>query len=199
MEYFSSCLFGDGVKCRAFSSFFLSEFYNSCKHRFTKVLHKDLSKFLILQRLDQNNDLSDAPRPEEDFAFLGSCLEFSEMVIPFFLNKRKTSIYWSVRNVERMQITSRWYSGFQVMGQIEGSFGGLKFSIPGFFREGKFGKYFFGWLQMVWWRNIQFLMFLFLRYIIYCLLEIFEARKLHVGFLGFIFGSGIFVGFCWEP
>ena len=123
--------------------------FNSCKHRFTKVLHKDLSKFLILQRLDQNNDLSDAPRPDEDFAFLGSCLEFSEMVIPFFLNKRKTSIYWSVRNVERMQITSRWYSGFQVMGQIEGSFGGLKFSIPGFFREGKFGKYFFGWLQMV--------------------------------------------------
>ena len=91
MEYFSSCLFGDGVKCRAFSSFFLSEFYNSCKHRFTKVLHKDLSKFLILQRLDQNNDLSDAPRPDEDFAFLGSCLEFSEMVIPFFLNKRKTN------------------------------------------------------------------------------------------------------------
>ena len=65
--------------------------FNSCKHRFTKVLHKDLSKFLILQRLDQNNDLSDSPRPDEDFAFLGSCLEYSERVIPFFSNKRKTN------------------------------------------------------------------------------------------------------------
>ena len=63
--------------------------FNSCKHRFTKVLHKDLSKFLILTRLDQNDDLSDAPRPDEDFAFLGSCLDFSEMVTPFFSNKKK--------------------------------------------------------------------------------------------------------------
>ena len=63
--------------------------FNSCKHRFTKVLHKDLSKFLILTRLDQNDDLSDAPRPDEDFPFLGSCLDFSEMVTPFFSNKKK--------------------------------------------------------------------------------------------------------------
>ena len=27
-------------------------------------------------------------------------------------------------------------------------FGGLKFSIPGFFWVGKFGKYFFGWLDL---------------------------------------------------
>ena len=32
------------------------------------------------------------------------------------------------------------YSGFQVMGMIEEFFGGLKFSIPGFFWVGKFGK-----------------------------------------------------------
>ena len=37
------------------------------------------------------------------------------------------------------------YSGFQVTGMI---FGGLKFSIPGFFWVGKFGKYFFGWLDL---------------------------------------------------
>ena len=91
MEYFSSCLFGDGVKYRAFSSFFLSEFLIVANTGLPKVLHKDLSKFLILQRLDQNNDLSDARQPDEDFAFLGSCLEFSEMVIPFFSNKRKTN------------------------------------------------------------------------------------------------------------
>ena len=29
-------------------------------------------------------------------------------------------------------------------GMIEGFFGGLKFSIPGYFGVGKFGKYFFG-------------------------------------------------------
>ena len=83
--------------------------FNSCKHRFTKVLHKDLSKFLILQRLDQNNDLSDVARPDEDFAFLGSCLEFSERVIRFFSNKTKTiaSVYWSVRNVDNPQVILR--------------------------------------------------------------------------------------------
>ena len=32
------------------------------------------------------------------------------------------------------------YSGFQVTGMIEGFFWGLKFSIPGFFWVGKFGK-----------------------------------------------------------
>ena len=31
---------------------------------------------------------------------------------------------------------------------IEGFFGGLKFSIPGFFWIGKFGKYFLGWLDL---------------------------------------------------
>ena len=67
--------------------------FNSCKHRFTKVLHKDLSKYLILTRLDQNDDLSDAPRPDEDFAFLGSCLDFSEMVTPFFSNKKNNNQY----------------------------------------------------------------------------------------------------------
>ena len=36
------------------------------------------------------------------------------------------------------------YSGFQVMGMIEGFFSGLKVSIPGFFWVRKFGKYFFG-------------------------------------------------------
>ena len=37
------------------------------------------------------------------------------------------------------------YSGFQVMGMIEGFFGvTLKFRIPGFFWVQKFGKYFFG-------------------------------------------------------
>ena len=61
--------------------------FSSCKHRFTKVLHKDLSKFLICQRLDQNNNLSEALRPDEDFTFLGSCLEFSERVIRFFSKK----------------------------------------------------------------------------------------------------------------
>ena len=82
--------------------------FNSCKHRFTKVLYKDLSKFLILTRLDQNNDLSDAPRPDEDFAFLGSCLDFSEMVIPFFSNKITIkSVYWSVGNVENPQVILR--------------------------------------------------------------------------------------------
>ena len=82
--------------------------FNSCKHRFTKVLYKDLSKFLILTRLDQNNDLSDAPRPDEDFAFMGSCLDFSEMVIPFFSNKITIkSVYWSVRNVENPQVILR--------------------------------------------------------------------------------------------
>ncbi len=42
------------------------------------------------------------------------------------------------------------YSGFQVMGMIQGLifWGGLKFSIPGFFGIGKFGKYFFGWLDL---------------------------------------------------
>ena len=52
--------------------------FDSCKHSFAKVLLKDLSKFLKLQRLGQNNDLRDAPQPDEDFAFLGSCMEFSE-------------------------------------------------------------------------------------------------------------------------
>lgn len=102
MEYFSSCLFGDRVKYRAFSSFFLSEFLIVANTGLPKFYnYKDLSKFLILTRLDQNNDLSDAPRPDEDFAFLGSCLDFSEMVIPFFSNKITiTSVYWSVRNVD---------------------------------------------------------------------------------------------------
>ena len=40
------------------------------------------------------------------------------------------------------------YSRFQVMGMIEGFFLGLKFSIPGFFGVGKFGKYFFVWLDL---------------------------------------------------
>ena len=40
------------------------------------------------------------------------------------------------------------YSGFQVTGMIEGFFGGLKFLIAGFFWVGKFGKYFFGWLDL---------------------------------------------------
>ena len=39
------------------------------------------------------------------------------------------------------------YSGFQVSGVIE-EFLGLKFSIPGFFWVGKFGKYFFVWLDL---------------------------------------------------
>ena len=30
----------------------------------------------------------------------------------------------------------------------QGIFGGLKFLILGFFRVGKFGKYFFGWLDL---------------------------------------------------
>ena len=33
-------------------------------------------------------------------------------------------------------------------GMIEGFFG-MKFSIPGFFGAGKFGKYFFGWLDFL--------------------------------------------------
>ena len=33
-------------------------------------------------------------------------------------------------------------------GMIEGFFLGLKFFIPGFFWVGKFGKYFFGWLDL---------------------------------------------------
>ena len=33
-------------------------------------------------------------------------------------------------------------------GMIEGFFGDLKFSISGFFWVGKFGKYFFGWLDL---------------------------------------------------
>ena len=40
------------------------------------------------------------------------------------------------------------YSGFQVTGMIEGFFLGLKFSIPGFFWVRRFGKYFFGWLDL---------------------------------------------------
>ncbi len=35
------------------------------------------------------------------------------------------------------------YSGIKGTGVIEGFFLGLKFSIPGFFWVGKFGKYFF--------------------------------------------------------
>lgn len=89
MEYFSSCLFGDGVKCRAFSSFFLSEFLIVANTGLPKFYIKICPNFLILTRLDQNDDLSDAPRPDEDFAFLGSCLDFSEMVTPFFSNKKK--------------------------------------------------------------------------------------------------------------
>ena len=30
----------------------------------------------------------------------------------------------------------------------QGIFGGLKFLILGFFRVGKFGKYFYGWLDL---------------------------------------------------
>ena len=41
------------------------------------------------------------------------------------------------------------YSGFQVTGITEGFLGGgLKFSIPGCFWVGKFGKYSFGWLDL---------------------------------------------------
>ena len=40
------------------------------------------------------------------------------------------------------------YSGFQVTGMIKGILGGLKFLILGFFRVEKFGKYFFGWLDL---------------------------------------------------
>ena len=39
------------------------------------------------------------------------------------------------------------YLEFQVTG-IEGFFLGLKFSILGLFGVGKFGKYFFGWLDL---------------------------------------------------
>ena len=39
-------------------------------------------------------------------------------------------------------------SGFQVTGMVEGFLGGLKFSIPGSFWVQKFGKYFFGWLDL---------------------------------------------------
>ena len=37
---------------------------------------------------------------------------------------------------------------FQVTGVINGFFLGLKFSILGFFRVGKSGKYFFVWLDL---------------------------------------------------
>ena len=37
------------------------------------------------------------------------------------------------------------YNGVQVTGMTEGFFWGLQFSIPGFFQEGLFGKY-FHWL-----------------------------------------------------
>ena len=33
-------------------------------------------------------------------------------------------------------------------GMIKGFLGGLKFSIPGFFGVGKFGKYLFGWFDL---------------------------------------------------
>ena len=39
------------------------------------------------------------------------------------------------------------YSRFQAKGIIKGFFGGLKFSVLGFFWVGKFGKYFFVWLD----------------------------------------------------
>ena len=35
-----------------------------------------------------------------------------------------------------------------VMGMIEEMFFGLRFSIPGFFGQENFGKYFFGWLDL---------------------------------------------------
>ena len=43
------------------------------------------------------------------------------------------------------------YSGFQVMGMIDGVFLGLKCSIPGFSSAGKFGKYFF--VCMAWFKG----------------------------------------------
>ena len=42
------------------------------------------------------------------------------------------------------------FLGFQVMGMIEGFWGGLQFSIPRYFGVGKFGKYFFGWRNLSW-------------------------------------------------
>ena len=40
------------------------------------------------------------------------------------------------------------HSGVQVTGMIEGFFWGLKLSSPGFFWVSKFGKHFFGWLDL---------------------------------------------------
>ena len=42
------------------------------------------------------------------------------------------------------------------VGDDQRIFGGLKFSILGFFCVGKFGKYFFGWLDLlVFWLSKQ--------------------------------------------
>ena len=44
----------------------------------------------------------------------------------------------------------REFSGFQVMGMIEGFFLCLKFSIPGFFGEENLASSVFGWLDLSW-------------------------------------------------
>ena len=45
-----------------------------------------------------------------------------------------------------LQWTPGWVLRISSDGDDRRIFGGLKFSIPGFFWEGKFGKYFFGGL-----------------------------------------------------
>ena len=51
------------------------------------------------------------------------------------------------KRIQRL-LTQGGYSRFQVTGMIEIFFGGLKFSILGFFWVVKFSKYFFGWLHL---------------------------------------------------
>ena len=101
---------------------------------------------------------------------------------------------------------------------------GLKFSIPGFFWEGKFGIFFCVWLDLSGDSSRDFLGIqnnlkihgnarvpwphssaskvqpnLFCSYIIQFFLEIFKAWKFGMGFLGLVFGSGIFWGCVGSP
>ena len=73
-------------------------------------------------------------------------------------------------------------------------FWGLKFSIPGLFWEGKFGKYFFGWLDLSrdFWgiqNNLK----------IRGSARLSRPRSSAWIFWGSIFGPGIFLGFVGSP
>ena len=93
------------------------------------------------------------------------------------------------------------YSKFQVAGMIKGFFGGLRFSIQGFFKVGKFGQVFF-WILDLGRDFFGCSKVVFPFFVLYHLMLCgnFYGQEIHQGiFWGLNFGPEIFLGFDFCP